>query len=140
MWGMNFPGWILYSQKFPRVPMNADYWEKKTIFIRDAAVRMLPLTESEEVDYWRYELKSNRRNSREIELMTWAANAVTLRGRAHYGRMDEVAEYVFQFNRTAEGKLLKFGAIAFSKSEDRALARQVIDTFAAKTDRGPVNR
>jgi hypothetical protein len=120
--------------------MNADYWEKKTIFIRDAAVRMLPLTESEEVDYWRYELKSNRRNSREIELMTWAANAVTLRGRAQYGRMDEVAEYVFQFNRTAEGKLLKFGAIAFSKSEDRALARQVIDTFAAKTERGPVNR
>ena len=120
--------------------MNADYWEKRTILIRDAAVRMLPLTESEEVDYWRYELKSNRRNSREIELMTWAANAVTLRGRAHYGRMDEFAEYVFQFNRTAEGKLSKCGAIAFSKSEDRALARQVIDRFVAKTDRDSVNR
>ena len=72
------------------------------------------------------------RNSREIELMTWAENAVILRGRAHYGRMDEVAEYVFHFNRTSEGKLLKFGAIAFSKSEDGALARQVIDTFVAK--------
>ena len=63
--------------------MNADYWEKRTILIRDAAVRMLSLTGSEEVDYWRDELKSNRRNSREIELMTWAENAVTLRGRAH---------------------------------------------------------
>jgi hypothetical protein len=120
--------------------MNADYWEKRTILIRDAAVRMLSLTGPEEVDYWRDELKSNRRNSREIELMTWAENAVTLRGRAHYGSVDEFAEYVFRFNRTAEGKLLKSGAIAFSKSEDRALARQVIDTFAAKTDRGPVNR
>jgi broad specificity polyphosphatase/5'/3'-nucleotidase SurE len=64
--------------------------------------------------------------------MTWAKNAVTLRGRANYGRIDEVAEYVFQFNRTSEGKLLKFGAIAFSKSEDEALAQQVIDTFVAK--------
>src|SRR5215475_11989250 len=54
------------------------------------------------------------------------------RGRAHYGRMDEVAEYVFQFNRTSEGKLLKFGAIAFSKSEDGTLARQVIDKFVAE--------
>jgi hypothetical protein len=112
--------------------MNADYWEKRTVLIRDAAVRMLSLSGPEEVDYWRNELKSNRRNSREIELMTWAENAVILRGRAHYGRMDEVAEYVFQFNRTSEGKLLKFGAIAFSKSEDGALARQVIDTFVAK--------
>ena len=72
------------------------------------------------------------RNSREIDLMTWEENAVILRGRAHYGRMDEVAEYVFQFNRTSEGKLLKSGAIAFSKSEDGALARQVIETFMAK--------
>ena len=112
--------------------MNADYWEKRTVFIRDAAVRMLPLAGPEEVDYWRNELKSNRRNSREIELMTWAENAVILRGRAHYGRMDEVAEYVFQFNRTSEGELMKFGAVAFSKSADRGLARQVIDSFGTK--------
>ena len=112
--------------------MNADYWEKRTVLIRDAAVRMLSLSGSEEVDYWRNELKSNRRNSREIELMTWAKNAVTLRGRAHYGRLDEVAEYVFHFNRTSEGKLLKFGAIAFSKSEDGTLARQVIDKLPAR--------
>ena len=112
--------------------MNADYWEERTALIRDGAVRMLTLSGFEEVDYWREELKSNRRNSREIELMTWARNAVTLRGRANYGRVDEVAEYVFQFNRTAEGGLLEFGAIAFSKSEDGALARQVIDTFVAK--------
>ena len=64
--------------------------------------------------------------------MTWAKNAVTLRGRANYGRIDEVAEYVFQFNRTAEGGLLEFGAIAFSKSEDGTLARQVIDKFVAE--------
>ena len=129
---MNFPGLDLRSQEFHRVLMNADYWEKRTVLIRDAAVRMLSLSGSEEVDYWRNELKSNRRNSREIELMTWAKNAVTLRGRAHYGRMDEVVEYVFQFNRTSEGKLLKFGAIAFSKSEDGTLARQVIDKFVAE--------
>jgi hypothetical protein len=61
--------------------MNANYWEKRTVLIRDASVRMLSLSGSEEVDYWRNELKSNRRNSREIELMTWADNAVTLRGR-----------------------------------------------------------
>jgi hypothetical protein len=127
MRGMNFLAWF-----FNRVLMNADYWEKRTVFIRDAAVRMLSLSEPEEVDYWRNELKSNRRNSREIELMTWAENAVTLRGRAQYGRMDEIAEYVFHFNRTSEGKLLKFGAVAFSKSEDGPLARQVIDTFVAK--------
>ena len=58
--------------------------------------------------------------------------------------LDEVAEYVFQFIRTSEGKLLKFGAVAFSKSVDRALARQVIDIFGTKTDRGflgePLNR
>ena len=109
--------------------MNADYWEERTVLIRDGAVRMLTLSGFEEVDYWRDELKSNRRNSREIELMSWAKNAVTLRGRANYGRVDQVAEYVFQFNRTAEGGLLEFGAIAFSKSEDGAEARHVIDTF-----------
>jgi hypothetical protein len=112
--------------------MNADYWEKRTVLARDGSVRILSLSRSEEVDYWRDELKSNRRNSREIELMTWAKNAVTLRGRANYGRIDEVAEYVFQFNRSSDGKLLKFGAIAFSKSEDGAQARQVIDTFVAQ--------
>jgi hypothetical protein len=67
-----------------------------------------------------------------LVLITWAKHAVTLRGRAHYGRIDEIAEYVFQFIRTSEGELLKFGAVAFSKSEDRALARQVIDIFGAK--------
>jgi hypothetical protein len=112
--------------------MNADYWEKRTAVIGDGAIRMLSLFRSEEVDYWRHEFKSHRRNSREIELMTWAQHAATLRGRAHYGRVDEVAEYVFQFNRTSGGKLLKFGAIAFSKSEDVALARQVIDIFGTK--------
>ena len=112
--------------------MNADYWEERTVLIQDGAVRMLTLSGFEEVDYWREELKSNRRNSREIELMTWAKNAVTLRGRANYGRIDQVVEYVFQFNRTAEGGLLEFGAIAFSKSEDGAQARQVIDTFVAQ--------
>jgi hypothetical protein len=112
--------------------MNADYWEKRTALIRDGAVRVLPLFGSEEVDYWRDELKSNRRNTREIELMTWAKHAATLRGRAHYGGMDEVAEYVFQFNRTSEGELLKFGAVAFSKSADWGQARQVIDIFGTK--------
>ena len=112
--------------------MNAEYWEKRTVLIREGAVRMLSLSGFEEVDYWRDELKSNRRNSREIELMTWAKNAVTLRGRANYGRIDEVAEYVFQFNRTSEGELLKFGAVAFSKSADWGLARQVIDIFGTK--------
>jgi hypothetical protein len=112
--------------------MNADYWEKRTALIRDGAVRVLSLFRPEEVDYWRDELKSNRRNTREIELMTWARHVATLRGRAHYGPMDEVAEYVFEFNRTAKGKLLKFGAVAFSKSADRWLARQVIDIFGTK--------
>ena len=112
--------------------MNADYWEKKTALIRGGVVRVISLFRPEEVDYWRDELKSHRRNSREIELMTWAKHAATLRGRVHYGRIDEVAEYVFQFNRTSEGELLKFGTVAFSRSEDRALARQVIDIFGAK--------
>jgi hypothetical protein len=76
--------------------MNADCWEERTVLIRDGAVRVLTLSGLEEVDYWRDELKSNRRNSREIELMTLAKNVVTFRGRANYGRVDEVAEYVFQ--------------------------------------------
>jgi len=112
--------------------MNADYWEKRTALIRDGAVRVLSLFTPEEVDYWRDELKSNRRNTREIELMTWARHAATLRGRAYYGRMDEVVEYVFHFNRTSEGELLKFGAVAFSKSADWGLARQMIDIFGTK--------
>jgi hypothetical protein len=112
--------------------MNTDYWEKRTALIRDGAVRVLSLFRPEEVDYWRDELKSHRRNSREIELMSWAKHAATLRGRAHYGRIGEVAEYVFQFNCTSEGELLKFGVVAFSQSEDRALARQVIDTFGTR--------
>jgi hypothetical protein len=109
--------------------MDADYWEKRTALIRDGAVRVLSLFRPEEVDYWRDELKLHRRNSREIELITWAKHAATLRGRAHYGRFDEFAEYVFQFIRTPEGELWKFGAVAFSKAEDRPLARQVIDIF-----------
>jgi hypothetical protein len=56
----------------------------------------------------------------------------TLRRRAHYGPIDEIVEHVFQFIRTSEGELLKFGAVAFSKSEDRALARPVIDIFGTK--------
>ena len=112
--------------------MNADYWQRRTALVRDGAVRVLSLSTSEEVDYWRDQLKSNRRNSQEIELMTWGKHASTLRGRADYGRMDEVAEYVFQFIRTSEGRLLKFGTVAFSKSEDRALARQVIDIVGTK--------
>jgi hypothetical protein len=112
--------------------MNADYWQRRTALVRDGAVRVLSLSTPEEVDYWRDQLKSNRRNSQEIELMTWGKHASTLRGRADYGRMDEVAEYVFQFVRTSEGRLLKFGTVAFSKSEDRALARQVIDIVGTK--------
>jgi hypothetical protein len=112
--------------------MNAEYWQRRTALIRDGAVRVLSLSTPEEVDYWRDKLKSNRRNSQEIELMTWGKHASTLRGRADYGLMDEVAEYVFQFIRTSEGRLLKFGTVAFSKSEDRALARQVIDIVGTK--------
>jgi hypothetical protein len=112
--------------------MNGDYWEKRMALIRDGTVRVLSLFTPEDVDYWRDQLKSHRRNSREIELVTWAKHAATLRGRAHYGRIDEIAEYVFQFIRTSEGELLKFGAVAFSKSEDMALARQVIDIFGTK--------
>jgi hypothetical protein len=115
-----------------QILMNADYWERRTALVRDGAVRVLSLSTPEEVDYWRAQLKSNRRNSHEIELMTWAKNASTLRGRADYGRSDEVAEYLFRFIRTSEGKLLKFGKVAFSKSVDSALARQVIDIFGTK--------
>jgi hypothetical protein len=117
---------------FKRVMMNADYWERRMALIRDGAVRVLSLSTPEEVDYWRDQLKSNRRNSQEIELMTWGKHASTLRGRADYGLLDEVAEYVFQFIRTSEGRLLKFGTVAFSKSVDRALARQVIDIAGTK--------
>jgi hypothetical protein len=112
--------------------MNAEYWEQRTALIRDGAVRVLSLSTPEEVDYWRDQLKSNRRNTTEIELMTWGKHASTLRGRADYGRVDEVAEYLFQFIRTTEGKLLKFGTVAFSKSADSALARQVIDIVGTK--------
>jgi hypothetical protein len=112
--------------------MNAEYWEKRTALVRDGAVRVLSLSTPEEVDYWRAQLKANRRNSHEIELMTWGKNASTLRGRADYGGSDEIAEYLFRFVRTSEGKLLKFGKVAFSKSVDSALARQVIDVFEAK--------
>ncbi|MBV8377896.1 MAG: hypothetical protein JO279_12950 [Verrucomicrobia bacterium] len=112
--------------------MNAEYWEKRTALVRDGAVRVLSLSTPEEVDYWRAQLKSNRRNSHEIELMTWGKNVSTLRGRADYGGSDEIAEYLFRFVRTSEGKLLKFGKVASSKSVDSALARQVIDIFEAK--------
>jgi len=113
--------------KFYTVKMNAEYWERRTALIRDGAVRVLSLSTPEEVDYWREQLKSKRRNQHEIELMTWGKHASTLRGRADYGRVDEVAEYLFQFIRTTEGKLLKFGTVVFSKAVDSALARQVID-------------
>ena len=112
--------------------MNTDYWEQRTALIRDGAVRVLSLSTPEEVDYWRDELKSNRRNSHETELMILVKHASTLRGRADYVRIDEVAEYVFQFICTSEGELLKFGTVAFSKSVDRALARQMIDIVGTK--------
>jgi hypothetical protein len=47
--------------------------------------------------------------------MTWAKHAAMLRGACYYGRIDEIAEYVFQLIRTSEGELLKFDAVAFSK-------------------------
>jgi hypothetical protein len=107
--------------------MNANYWEQRTALIRDGAVRVLSLSTPEEVDYWRDQLKAHRRNSHELEVMTWGNHTSTLRGRADYGHLDEIAEYVFQFIRSSEGKLLKFGTVAFSKSVDSALARHVID-------------
>jgi hypothetical protein len=112
--------------------MNADDWETRTALLRDGAVRLLSLFKPEEVDYWRDELKANRNNLRPIELLTWNGHQATLRGRAQYGPLDEVAEYVFRFIRTPEGGLLKFGAVAFSHRADRALARQVIEVFAAQ--------
>jgi hypothetical protein len=93
---------------------------------------VISLFTPEEVDFWRDQFKSNRRNSREIEVITWEKHSATLRGHARYGRIDEVVEYAFQFIRTSEGELLKFGTVAFSKSVDRALARQVIDIFGTK--------
>jgi hypothetical protein len=112
--------------------MNADYWEERTALIGGGAVRVLSLSTPEEVDYWREQLKSNRRNNYELEVMTWEKNASTLRGRADYGHLDEIAEYVFQFIRSSKGELLKFGTVAFSKSVDRALARQIIDVVVTK--------
>jgi hypothetical protein len=109
--------------------MNAEYWEKRTALIQNGAVRVLSLCGSEEVDYWRDQFKSTRENKRKIELMTWERHATRLRGRAHYGRIGEVAEYLFRFTRSSEGQLLKSGIVAFAKPEDRALARQVIDIF-----------
>ena len=47
--------------------MNADYWEERTALIGDGAVRVLSLSTPEEVDYWRDQLKSNRRNNHELE-------------------------------------------------------------------------
>jgi hypothetical protein len=112
--------------------MNAKYWEKRTALIRNGAVRVISLSRSEEVDYWRDQLKLARGNTRKIELMTWARHATTLRGRARYGCIGETAEYIFRFTRSSKGELLKFGLVAFSKSEDRALARHIIDVFEAK--------
>jgi hypothetical protein len=112
-----------------RFDMNAEYWEKRTAFIRNGAVRVISLSGSAEVDYWRDRLKLTRGNPRKIELMTWARHATTLRGRAQYDCIGEVAEYIFRFIRSSEGELLKFGLVAFSKPEDRALARHVIDIF-----------
>jgi hypothetical protein len=72
-------GSVLCSQDFHAVIVNADYWEKKTALIRGGAVRVLSLFTREEVDYWRDQLKLNRRASREIALITWATNGARLR-------------------------------------------------------------
>ena len=80
--------------------MNAEYWENRTALIRNGAVRVIPLAGSEEVDYWREQFKLARGNARKIELMTWARHATTLRGRAHYGCIGEIAEYIFRFTRS----------------------------------------
>jgi hypothetical protein len=112
--------------------MNTEYWEKRTALVRNGAVRVISLTGSDEVDYWRERFKSVRGNTSKIELMTWARHATTLRGRAYYGCIGEIAEYIFRFNRSSKGELLKFGLVAFSKSEDRALARHIIDLFGAE--------
>jgi hypothetical protein len=112
--------------------MNAEYWEKRTALVGNGAVRVISLAGSEEVDYWRDRFKSARANTRKIELMTWARHTTVLRGRVYYGRVGEIAEYIFRFIRGPKGELLKFGLVAFSKSEDRALARHVIDIFGAE--------
>jgi hypothetical protein len=112
--------------------LNTEYWERKTVLIRNGAVRVISLSGSEEVDFWRDRLKSSHGNVHKIELMTWGRHATTQRGRAEYSGVGEVAEYIFQFSRSSEGELLKFGLVAFSKSENRALARHVIDVFATK--------
>jgi hypothetical protein len=112
--------------------MNAEYWEKRTAMVRNGAVRVISLAGAEEVDYWRDQFKSARGNTRKIELMTLARNATVLRGRAHYGCIGEIAEYVFRFTRDSKGKLLKFGLVAFSKSEDRVLACHIIDIFGTE--------
>ena len=100
--------------------------------IRNGAVRIISLSGSEEVDFWRDRLKSSRGNTHKVELMTWARHGTTQRGRAEYSDAGEVAEYIFQFIRSSEGKLLKSGLIAFSKPENRALARHVVDIFSTK--------
>ena len=100
--------------------------------IGNGTVRVISLFRSEEVDFWRDRLKSSRGNTHKIELTTWARHATMQRGRAHYGGAGEVVEYIFKFIRSSEGELLKFGLVAFSKLENRALARHVIDIFAAK--------
>jgi hypothetical protein len=114
------------------VTLNTEYWERRTALIGNGAVRVISLSGSEEVDFWRDRLKSSRGNTHKIELTTWARHGATQRGRAHYGGVGEVVEYIFQFTRSSEGELLKFGLVAFSKSENRALARHVIDIFATK--------
>jgi hypothetical protein len=112
--------------------MNAEYWEKRTALVQNGAVRVISLAGSKEVDYWRDQFKLVGGNTRKIELMTLAKNATVLRGRAHYGHIGEIAEYIFRFTRDSKGELLKCGLVAFSKSEDRALARHIIDIFGTE--------
>src|SRR5262249_27755988 len=114
------------------VTLNTEYWERKTALIGNGAVRVISLSGSEEVDFWRDRLESSRGNTHKIELTSWARHVATQRGRTHYGGVGEVVEYIFQFIRSSEGELLKFGLVAFSKSENRALVRQVIDIFATE--------
>ena len=112
--------------------MNPEYWEKRTALIGKGTVRVISLGGSEEVDYWRDQFRSARANNRKIELMTWARHSTVLRGRAHYGRVGEIVEYIFRFVRDPKGELLQFGLVAFSKSEDRALARHIVDIFGTE--------
>jgi len=102
--------------------------------IGNGAVRVISLFGPKKSIFWRDRLKSSRGNTHRIELTTRARHATTQRGRAHYGGAGEVVEYIFQFIRSSEGELLKFGLVAFSKSENRALARHVIDDSRQKTD------